>query len=137
MWKSHHLEHFQNYIYIFKAVLSSHHPAHYKHAIAVWTNLISKYFPLQFHLLSRQHCEKPLQCFPRLRDRRQGDLTSRLFSQTPTLQQPFRSCGEKEQRTLECVSPCTVPDVISVCVRGWNAEGSPDWKMCLLMATFK
>lgn len=104
----------------------------------MWANLISKYFPLQFHLLSRQQCEKPLWCFPRLRDRRQEELTSRLFSKSSAQQQPFRSCcGEKEQGGLECVSPCEGPDVISVCVRGWNAEVSPVWKMCLLMATFK
>lgn len=130
MWKSHHLKHFQNYIFLLRNLIISH-PANYKHAIAVWANLISKYFPLQFHLLSRQHCEKPLWCFPRLRARCQEDLTSHLFSQSSTLQQPFRSCGEG---TLECVSPCKVPDVISV--PGWNAEVSPDWKMCLLMATF-
>lgn len=64
----------------------------------MWANLISKYFPLQFHLLSRQQCEKPLWCFPRLRDRRQEELTSRLFSKSSAQQQPFRSCcGEKEQ----------------------------------------
>lgn len=43
----------------------------------------------------------------------------------------FQSCGEKEQGMLECASPCKVPDVISVCVRGWNAEVCPGWKMQL------
>lgn len=80
MWKSHQLEHFR--ITCFQAVLTS--PLtyfNYKDVKAVWSNIICKYLPLQFHLCyHRQHCEKPLQCFPWLRNWRQQGLTSLLFS---------------------------------------------------------
>lgn len=32
----------------------------HKNLIAVWSNIISKHFPLQFHVLSLQHCARPL-----------------------------------------------------------------------------
>lgn len=53
------------------------------------------------------------------------DLTALLVSHSSAPPQPFRSCAEKEQGVLECVSPCEVPDVISACVRGWNVEARP------------
>lgn len=54
-------------ILFFYGVLSSRQPANYKHAVAERANLISKYFPLQFHLLSRQRCEKAITVFSTVR----------------------------------------------------------------------